>query len=194
MQVPRIAKPAVRQVRSHECPRPQTVLETPRLRLEPLALRHADALRAVYAEAGVRRFLITRPASRAEFDRLFDRALRFASSHGMWALVDRGTAAVIGRVGFFAFGATGRPELAFLLSERFWGRGLATEAAVASLRHGFGQHGWSEVVALVRPANTAAIRVLMKLGMEAEQRLALGAAAAVLYQVSRPAFEARVVA
>jgi len=61
------------------------VLETSRLRLEPLALRHADALCAVYAEAGVRRVLITCPE-------------------------------------------TCRPELAFLLSERSWGRGLATEA------------------------------------------------------------------
>jgi RimJ/RimL family protein N-acetyltransferase len=43
-------------------------------------------------------------------------------------------------------------------------------------------------VALVRPANSAAIRVLAKLGMEAEQMLTLGSESAVLYTLNRHAF------
>ncbi len=165
-----------------------TVLQTSRLRLEPLAPKHADSIYAIYAEPAVRRFLITCPANRADFDRIFGHALRFGNSHGMWAVVDVPTSAVIGRVGFFAFGEQARPELAFLLAERFWGQGLATEASAAALRHGFARHGWTEVVALVRPENKAAIRVLMKLGMEAEQIVALGSAPAVVYKLSRHAF------
>jgi len=158
-----------------------TLITTAHLRLEPLVPAHAEALYAIYREPGVRRFLITRPASRDDFDRLFDNALRFAASHGMWAIVDPTTDVMIGRVGFYAFGETARPELAFLLSERFWGRGLATEAATAALRFGFQQRGWTEVVALVRPANAAAIGVLRKLAMQPERTIVVNDAPAVLY-------------
>lgn len=165
-----------------------TVIETSRVRLEPLRAAHADALYVIYCEPAVQRFLITCPASRADFDLLFDRALGFATTHGMWAVVDTTTSAIMGRVGFFAFGESARPELAFLLSQRFWGRGLATEASSAALRHGFRRHGWPEVVALVRPANAAAIRVLSKLGMRREDTIALGSAPAVVYRVTSGEF------
>ena len=165
-----------------------TVLTTARLLLDPLTASHADALYEIYSETAVRRFLITRPADRGEFDRLFDHALHFANSHGMWAVIDRATSAVIGRVGFFAFGAQRRPELAFLLAQRMWGHGLATEAAAAALRDGFARHGWHEIVALVRPENAAAIRVLGKLGMESEQRCTVAGEPVVIYALRRQAF------
>jgi len=158
-------------------------LETPRLRLEPLSPSHADALYAIYREPEVRRFLITCPSNRAEFERIFEHALRFEATHGMWAIVDPALPATIGRVGFFAFGEHARPEIAFLLSQRFWGRGLATEAAAASLAFGFSRHGWVEVIGIVRPMNDPAIRVLAKLGMRREREIVLGSAPAIVYRV-----------
>lgn len=163
----------------------RTTLETPRLALEPLALAHADALYAVYQDSGVSRFLITRPSSREEFGEMHQRALAFRESHGMWALVPRGERTLIGRVGFFAFGEDGRPELAFLLSSSVWGRGYATEACQAALHHAFSVHPWAEVVAVVRPANAAAIRVLQKLGFSPEEEVHLEGERAVLFQTAR---------
>jgi RimJ/RimL family protein N-acetyltransferase len=160
-------------------------LETPRLRLEPLSASHADPLYSIYCEPEVRRFLITCPSNRADFDRIFDHAVRFGETHGMWAIIDPSGPAMIGRVGFFAFGELARPEIAFLLSQRFRGRGLATEAAAASLTYGFGHHGWAEVVGIVRPGNNSAIRVLTKLGMQREQEIALGSLPAVVYRIRR---------
>lgn len=159
-------------------------LETSRLRLEPLSASHAQSLYAIYCEPNVRRWLITCPSSRLEFDRLFATAIHFGETHGMWAIIHRASSVMIGRVGFFAFGESQRPELAFLLSEPFWGRGLATEAASASLAYGFERHGWGEAVAIVRPANQAAIRVLTKLGMQPEYETVLGSAPAMVYQVA----------
>lgn len=101
----------------------------------------------------------------------------------MWAIIDPASDAMIGRVGFFAFGEGARPEIAFLLSHAFWWRGLATEAAAACLWYGFDTHGWTEVVGLVRPANTPAVRVLAKLGMRREHEIVLGADTAVVYRV-----------
>lgn len=158
-------------------------LETRRLRLEPLSPSHADALYSIYCEPEVRRFLITCPSNRAEFARIFDRALRLAETHGMWAIIDTALAVTVGRLGFFAFGELARPEIAFLLSQRCWRQGLATEAAAASLAYGFTHRGWAEVVGIVRPANGPAIRVLTKLGMQHEQEIELGSAPAIIYRV-----------
>jgi ribosomal-protein-alanine N-acetyltransferase len=168
-----------------------TVIETLRLRLEPLCPVHAEALYAIYTEPAVRRFLITRPNSPADFDRIFDQALQFAESHGMWAVTRNPTREIIGRVGFFAFGPSARPELVFLLSEASWGHGFATEAASAALRWAFLRRDWSEAIALVRPGNLAAMRVLAKLGMLREQAVVVGGLEAFLYQVNRDPFAGR---
>src|SRR5215470_2161419 len=158
-------------------------LQTRRLQLEPLAPSHADALYSIYCEPEVQRFLITCPSTRAEFERLFDHTLEFERTHGMWAIIDPVMPGMIGRVGFFAFGDRARPEIAFLLSKRSWGRGLATEAAAAALAYGFAHHRWAEVIGIVRPANSPAIGVLTKLGMEREQEIMLGSLPAAIYRV-----------
>ena len=139
-----------------------------RLRLEPLRPCHADALYRLYAEPEVARFLLRRAETRAEFEEIFERSLRFAESHGMWAIFAREGSELLGRVGFYAFGEAARPELAFLLAPSAWGRGIATEACRAALAHARSRHRWSEVIALVRPANAAAMRVLDKLGFAVE--------------------------
>jgi RimJ/RimL family protein N-acetyltransferase len=163
----------------------RTTLQTPRLALEPLELAHADALYAVYQDPGVSRFLITKPSSREDFREMHDRALAFGESHGMWAVFPRGRRTLIGRVGFLAFGESGQPELAFLLSSSVWGRGYATEACQAALRHALSVHPWLEVVALVRPANSAAVRVLQKLGFSPETEVQIEGQRAVLFQAGR---------
>jgi RimJ/RimL family protein N-acetyltransferase len=70
---------------------------------------------------------------------------------------------VLGRAGFYCYGDQA-PEFAVLLAEASWGAGLATEAARACLDHGFNSFRWSEVVAVIRPANARVRRVLEKLG------------------------------
>ena len=150
------------------------ILETARLRLEPLAPGHAEALQAIWNDPEVARFLISRPASPAEQGALFARNLEAGRRFGMWAVRERASGSVVGRVGFFAFGERERPELAFLLARAAWGRGLGREAAGAALAAGFGALAFREVVALVRPANARALRVLEKLGFASECRLELG--------------------
>lgn len=168
----------------------QSSLDTPRLRLVPLAANHAEALYRVYTEHAVADFLFSRPRSPDEFATIFDRSLQFGESHGMWAVVSREDESLVGRVGFFAFGEVERPELAFLLSRSAWGRGLATEACAWALEHALHSHSWREVVALVRPTNTAAVRVVEKLGFSPESDLMLNGDMAQLYQASRGRLEA----
>ena len=165
-------------------------LETARLKLKPLGPEHAEVLYGVYSQPEVARFLVSRPESWEDFLAIFNRALRFRESHGMWALFPREGEALIGRVGFFSFGEAERPELAFLLSRCAWGQGFATEACAAALAHAVRRYAWAEVVAIIRPGNTRAARVLEKLGFAPESDFVLNDGAARLYQASRERLDA----
>jgi len=160
-------------------------IETARLRLVPLAPEHADALHEVYRDPAVRRFLVSRPTSREDFERIFARALECGRTLGMWAIFPRDGDQLLGRCGFYSFSERARPELAILLASEAWGRGLASEAAGACLRFAFEERGWSEVVALVRPGNAPALRVLHKLGMSPEATLELAGEPAQLHRMTR---------
>ena len=59
-----------------------------------------------------------------------------------------------------------RLNLGLRLEPSAWGKGYATELASESLRHSFEDLKLPEVFALVRPTNSASIRVLEKIGMQ----------------------------
>jgi RimJ/RimL family protein N-acetyltransferase len=54
--------------------------------------------------------------------------------------------------------------LAFYLARDYWGRGLATEAGAAFVRHGFETLGLRRIHAGMNAENKASIRVVEKLG------------------------------
>jgi ribosomal-protein-alanine N-acetyltransferase len=165
-------------------------LETTRLRLRPLTAADRDALYSIYAEPEVSRNLITRPQSIEEFQQPFAQMLELSSTLGMWAIIHKGDRGLIGRCGFYPFSETpaGTPELAYLLSRTYWGIGLATEAARRCLDFVFSERPWPEVVATVRPSNSASARVLCKLGMERLQRIEIRGISADLYCVRRSSY------
>lgn len=59
-------------------------------------------------------------------------------------------------------------EIYFLISHRYWGQGLATEATRALLEYAFAKLGLQRIVAVIDPANHASTRVVEKLGMRPE--------------------------
>ncbi len=61
-----------------------------------------------------------------------------------------------------------RPELGWRLERSSWGRGLATEAALASRADAFGRLGLAELISIIHPDNVASTRVAAKLGMTIE--------------------------
>ncbi len=90
-------------------------------------------------------------------------------SYGRWACVLRSQgpdAPLIGFCGLKFLPETEEVDIGFRLLPEYWGRGLATEAAHATLNFGFATLGLSEIVAMVMPDNHASIRVLTKLGLQ----------------------------
>ena len=83
---------------------------------------------------------------------------------GSWAVVERATGTVIGTALLIPFLDTHDVEVGYHLARSARGRGFATEAAIATIRHGFETTGLPRIVAVTYPENTASQRVLENAG------------------------------
>ena len=71
----------------------------------------------------------------------------------------------LGRVRIKYLEELGEVDVAYRLMPAYWDRGLATEAAIASVQFGFDRLGLKRLAGLVMPENVASIRVLEKAGL-----------------------------
>lgn len=100
--------------------------------------------------------------------------------YGMWAVEERSSGRLIGRIGLYEPEGWPGCELGWMLARPFWGRGLSTEGARAALGFAFSVLDRRHVISLIRPENMASIRVAEKLGERLEGRShALGVEALV---------------
>ena len=145
------------------------------LRTERLLLRHwrdsdRDGFAAMNADAEVmRHFPGTLEA--ADSDALLRRISGEldARGWGLWALQERGSGRLLGFTGLspVPFPAPFAPavEIGWRLVRSHWGRGLASEAARASLAHGFGELSLEEIVAFTFVGNQRSRAVMERIGM-----------------------------
>jgi RimJ/RimL family protein N-acetyltransferase len=92
----------------------------------------------------------------------------YAQGFGLWAVVLRKSENPIGYCGLSYFDdINGQPEieLGYRLAKKYWGSGLATEAASAVRDLAFGQLSLKRLISLIDPENWRSIRVAEKLGM-----------------------------
>jgi RimJ/RimL family protein N-acetyltransferase len=142
-------------------------LTTPRLRLRQFVEADLDALAAIYADAETMQYLgagatFTRPETwRAIASMLGHWLLR---GYGMWAVEERASGSMVGRVGFIDPEGWPGFELGWVIARSHWGRGYAPEAAAVALRYAREMLGKARVISLIRPANAASIRVAEKIG------------------------------
>jgi RimJ/RimL family protein N-acetyltransferase len=151
-------------------------LETPRLVLRQFEERDLEPLAAMYADPETMRHLGTGATfSRGETWRAIGVMLGhwLLRGYGMWAVTERSTGSIVGRVGFI--NPEGWPgfELGWMIDRGRWGRGYAPEAAAAALNYARESLGRERVISLIRPANAASIRVAEKLGGRREGSLQL---------------------
>jgi [ribosomal protein S5]-alanine N-acetyltransferase len=142
-----------------------TMIETPRLRLRPLAESDAaDLYRAVDSDPEVTwlREAKSEEQSRAGMKHRLDHWREHG--FGQLAVIERGTGVFLGRCGLEHLEDGPDVELGYYLGRAAWRKGYATEAAVAVLAWGFDDLDLDRIVAVVRPFNAASKRVLGKLG------------------------------
>jgi len=98
---------------------------------------------------------------------LLDHPIADYQKHGFGrcACILKSSGENIGFAGLKYLEELGEVDVAYRLMPAYWGRGLATEAAIASVRFGFEKLGLKQIIGLVMPANVASIRVLEKTGL-----------------------------
>jgi RimJ/RimL family protein N-acetyltransferase len=153
---------------------PDISFSTPRLLAEPLRAEHWSDLRQMDQDD---RFMAYLGGIRDEAgtDRYLTNNLAHWTQHGfgLWMLRDREAGALIGRAVLRHLMVDGIDEVetGYGFLPEYWGRGLATEITGACLRVARERLGFTSIVGITLPANTASQRVMTKAGLTYEREI-----------------------
>ena len=109
--------------------------------------------------------------------------------HGRWAVHLRSNLEFTGWCGLKYLSETNEVDLGYRFMKKFWGKGYATEAALACIEYGFTTLKLREIVGRVLPANLASIKVLEKCGMKYLHEEVMHGYLHKTYQVTNPAIK-----
>lgn len=143
-------------------------LFTARLALRPFTLDDIEPLHKLIAVPGVMRYF-PRPdppdlerTQRIVTHQITEWATR---GYGWWAVTWAADGVLLGWCGLQYLPDTAETEVGYLLGQAWWGLGIATEAARASVAYGFEHFDFAEIIGITHPDNVASQRVLQKCGM-----------------------------
>lgn len=151
------------------------MIETARLRIRRIEPSDVDAMFAVYGDAESMRYVGDGQPLSYERCELWVRVTEknyAVHGYGMFALVSKESGEVVGFAGLVHPGGQDDAELKYALLRSAFGRGYATEAAVALVGYGRTVVPTPRILATAFPGNRASHRVLEKAGfVPAEPRL-----------------------
>lgn len=164
-------------------------IETPRLRLREFRASDLDDYAEPLGDPEVMKYVGDgAPISREDAWR----SMAAMSGHwnlrgfGLWAVEEKATGRLLGRVGYYFPEGWPAEEIGWLLRRDAWGRGYATEAARAALAHGRALLGLDRVIAIIQPENAASVRLALRLGGALDRRIELRGRPADVYVVPLP--------
>ena len=125
----------------------------------------ALALQA-WGDPRVTRFILAEPYTETQVRERLEQETQRQVTHGMqyWPIFLRVSGDFVGCCGLRPRPSPGVLELGFLLRPKYWGKGLASEAAQAAVAHGFAALGAGALFAGHHPKNDGSRCVLLKLG------------------------------
>lgn len=152
--------------------------ETQRLRLRDWRDEDETAFYEVMNTPAVMRHLGGLQNS-GQWSAAFQRIRGFTNDfgHTFWILEDKATGEIQGFCGLKRVNApgagdlTGTPEIGWRLRESAWGKGIAKEAAIASLDLGFSRFGYDRIIAMTIPPNVESQGLMKRLGMTRREDL-----------------------
>lgn len=149
------------------------MIETQRLILRQWQTEDLEQFAKMNADPQVMRYfptIKTFDESLEEYARIKEHFERH--NYGFWAVSERNKDDFIGFIGlrYIDFPANFTPtvEIGWRLKQEFWGRGYATEGAVASLKYGFEQLNLPEIVSFTSALNHKSQAVMQRIGLHHE--------------------------
>lgn len=110
------------------------------------------------------------PMNLTAVQKWLDVAIEYYKKYGYdyWAVYERSTGDFIGQIGILNQEIDGEQEdcLAFMIGQKYWNKGYATEGAIACINYAFKYLKLEKLVATVEKENFHSISVLKKIGME----------------------------
>jgi len=103
-----------------------------------------------------------------------------------WRLVSKASGEMAGFCGIGWLPGLADFEIGWWLARRFWGQGLATEAARIALNDGFERARLVRLVSIAHPQNAASFRVMEKIGMIRETEFEFHGQPVIQYGIVRP--------
>lgn len=147
------------------------MIETKRIYLRPFCINDIDPFAKICANPNVMRYIADgQPVSRdviaekmPEWIELYER-----QTYGLMALIMKETNQLIGFCGFIhqIVDNSEYIELGYRLDEAYWGKGIATEAAVAVKDYAFNVLKIPMLISIIHHQNDASKRVAKKVGMK----------------------------
>jgi ribosomal-protein-alanine N-acetyltransferase len=145
------------------------VLETERLVLTELSADDASFILELLTSRGFLENIGERGVRDLEGARGYiEKACRGYAENGfgLWRCGIRASGEAAGLCGLVKRDGLDHPDVGYAFLERFWGQGLASEAASACLTYGREVVGLATIVAITTPANQSSIAVLKKIGLK----------------------------
>lgn len=169
------------------------MIETERLLLREFTLDDLNELAAIRSDPDVARFIGGEKAMDRDWNK--SRLDFYISSYkgpgfGMMAMYLKGTDEMIGWCGLQPLEDSGEIEVGYGMAKKYWGQGIAYEAALVCMRDGF-EKGLERIVAVASPENNNSWGIMEKLGMTYEGNKFHYGMDLVFYAISRDEFLAK---
>lgn len=166
------------------------MLENKRLKLEPWQEADWLQLKPIAQDPEVVRYISNgQPWPEERIREFAARQIASYRERGFcfWRLLPKDSSQLIGFCGLQPLAGTPEIEIGWWLARKWWGQGLATEAAREAMRDAFARAGLARIVAIAQPENRASIRIMEKLGMRYERDAVHREIPVVLYAIHRAA-------
>jgi RimJ/RimL family protein N-acetyltransferase len=152
----------------------KTLIETERLILRELVPDDAAGMFALDSDPEVHKYVGNKPITsidQASHVIELIRAQYAANGIGRWAVIERATGNFVGWSGLKLMkepinGHVNHLDLGYRFIKQYWGRGYATETAVASVRYGFEEMNRQHIYGITHIDNLASQNVLKKCGLK----------------------------
>lgn len=150
------------------------ILETERLILRPISHDDVDDLLQIWGNAETMR-LFPKTLNRQEMHEWIDRNLKRYEDfgYGLWAMILKDGQQFVGDCGLIIQEVDGVEELevGYHLNQKFWGQGLATEAARCCMNYAFIDLSRHRIISMIRPENLSSRKVAERNGLKIEKEI-----------------------
>lgn len=166
----------------------EVTLETERLLLRFFRESDFAQYSQIVADPDVMRFLGGQPMTLMEAWRhmAFTIGHWYFRGYGPWAVEEKASGRLVGRLGFTHPAGWPGFELGWMLGRDSWGKGYAIEGARRALEYAFTEMDRDHVISCIAPDNLRSIKVAERLGERVEGQTELLGKEVLIYGVRRP--------